>query len=143
MNKPRGVMLGMTAVSQMRGTVRRVKPLRRSALRSANYEGKQGERRRVVVIGGLDIPASFSVGPTECIAAVLEPDDTGKLIDTERRITLKMFDASADPIADGTYGKAERLNGVWELYDWSCTASPEWEGLAEDPLLVEEEEPAP
>lgn len=96
----------------------------------ARYTGQQGERRRVIIIGGLSGPSDVDDTPTTCTAAVLERDPaTGILSDSGKRITITNFDPDVDAIDDGTYGKAEWLDGVWELYWLACTASTAFASL--------------
>lgn len=138
-----GVIFSHAAVAQLSRSVRKTRRVKiTQSPPPQRYRGSNGERRRVAIIGGLDGPADFDTAPTTCVAAILERDlTTGKLVDSGRRITITNFDPEVTAIADGTYGKAEFLGGVWELYYAGCTAAAEFEGLSEE--SSEEESPPP
>lgn len=103
----------------------------------------------MAIIGTLLAPTSTTGTPTTCVAAVLKYTvSTGKLTDSGRRITITNF-TEAFSGEDGTYGKAEWLDGVWELYYLACAPSPDLEDLpetppgSEEPPDLPEEDPPP
>lgn len=139
-----GVVFGPRAVQQLTDGYRRSKRVRPETGGGRGLYGNSPTQRcRVAIIGSLAAPADTFGTPETCTAAVLRYSvDLEKLEDSGRRITITNFDESltAD---DGTYGKAEFLDGTWELYWLSCSPSAELEDLPEEPFTFGTEEPPP
>lgn len=94
--------------------------------------GGGSQRRRVVIIGTLTAPTSGV--PTTGIAAGLDYDaSTKEITANDNRYPFYNFDPDLTAV-DGTLGKIEVCDGIWDCYWVGCSSLGEdFEGLPEDP----------